>query len=67
MLVRASDWLVRWKDGRMEGKSAENPAGDVSIDVIFIPEMAAYVDLFGKIVPVVDVLCASGTLFPIIT
>jgi len=46
----------------MERKSAGNFSGDVRIDVVFIPEMAAYVDLSGKIALVVDILRASSTI-----
>jgi 2-phosphosulfolactate phosphatase len=46
----------------MEGKNARNFFGDVHIDVIFIPEMAAYVDLSRKIAIVVDILRASSTI-----
>ena len=45
-----------------EGKSAGSFFGNVHIDVIFIPEMAAYVDLSGKIAVVVDILRASSTI-----
>lgn len=34
----------------------------INIDVVFIPEMAAYVDLSGKIALVVDILRASSTV-----
>jgi len=51
-----------WKEERIGGRNVGDSAGDIHVDVLFIPEMTTNIDFSGKIILVVDILRASSTI-----